>query len=372
MRCPRRAAARARRFPAVALAPFFVSFLACLATGCALPFTHQAARELEETRRLHDVEVHIALRSADETSARLAMSDAFAAAEAVGGMLLASHPASEIDVLCRVPSHLWLEISPVTWQALALASRIAAETEGAYDFTWPPLLRVWGLRGTGPPRVPRDFEIEMALARVDYSDVELAEEDGLQVRRLSRRTEIDLGGLARGAMLDAAVERLRALGVVAGRADTTHEHAVFGGTEREPWRVAIVLGSFELAELAEPLGATEENERPEPVGVVTLYEGGLAVASRGAAIATESGATIHDRFDPRSGRPARTHWAVVAAPRASESAAYADAFFSMGMEAGAFVATRSDLRAVIVAEPNDGDASEWLWKSPELALELTR
>jgi thiamine biosynthesis lipoprotein len=300
--------------------------------------------EWAEERPVHGVSIEISVREADETSARAAIDAAFATAEEVGQLLLASHPGSEIDILAKVPSHLWLEVQPTTYAALTLAMEIAETTDGAYDPTWKSLLRVWGLAGRGPPRVPRDFEIDMALRRVDWTDVELSDEDGLQARRLNRRTALDLDGLAEGAIVDAAVARLRELGVAAGRASTRDQHAFFGGSPSQPWSIAVFA-----------LDAT--------VAHAKVAEGGLAVVSRGALVVADGGAEIHDRLDPRSGRPADDSlWVAVTAERASASAAFAAAIFAMGAKAPDFVAAHGDLRAATAT--SDGES----WASPGMDI----
>ena len=302
-------------------------------------------------RRIRDLDVEIAVRSADEAVAQAAIDDAFREMERVAGLLLAGWPRSEIDILAHVPGGLWLEISPETHAAISLALRIAEETDGAYDPTWTSLLAVWGLRGPGPPHVPRDFEIDMVLRRVGFRDIEVGEDAGLQARRRSRRTELDLGALARGAALDAACQRLRALGMTAGRASTRFEHAVFGGSPSRPWRVPVIVRS------------TVEGTPDPAVGVAVLTDGGLAVASRGPDVPTPSGVPIHDRFDPRSGRPTRgARYAVVAGEDAASSAGLADALLAMGPDTPDF-AQRHDLRAAI-ALPARG-----LWVSDRMPFE---
>ncbi len=323
---------------------YFLGFSSLgLSFACATP---RPLPEWIEERPVHGISIEIAVRDPDEKIARAAIGRAFATAEEVGGALLASRAGSEIDILAKVPSHLWLEISPTTYAALILAMEIAEATDGAYDPTWKSLLRVWGLEGRGPPRVPRDFEIDMALRRVDWTDVEVSAEDGLQARRLNRRTTLDLGGLAKGVMLDAAIDQLRELGLAAARASTRDQHAVFGGAAAQPWSIPVFA-----------LGGT--------VAHAQVREGGLAVAKRGAPVAIEGALPIHDRFDPRSGRPADDSlWVVVAARRSSASAGYADAVFAMGREARAFVTGRDDLRVAVAGS----DGSSWI--SPGLDLTL--
>jgi thiamine biosynthesis lipoprotein len=296
----------------------------------------------EGARSVHGVEVRVTARDADEARARAAIEEALSAAAETGALLLAERPASEIDILMRAPSHLWIEVSPATAEALLEASQIAEATDGAFDPTFPPLLTLWGLRGGREPRVPRAFEIDMTLRKVDWTDIELEFDGSPLVRRMSRRTEIDLAGLARGAMLDAAVERLRAAGVPAGRASTAREHAVYGGRQNRPWPIEVLVRSR---------AASGADAR---VGRVQLVEGGLAIASLGPTLVAADGTQIHDRFDPRTGHPARgTQWTAVTAERASTAAAYAAAIFAMGEEGPGFVATQSALRAVVVSDSGE-------------------
>jgi thiamine biosynthesis lipoprotein ApbE len=119
----------------------------------------------------------------------------------------------------------------------------------------------------------------------------------------------------------------------AGRASTKDEHAVFGATRAHPWRVSLPAGSAEF------------------------QDGAIAIARRGTPIEIPSGARIHDRFDPRDGRPAEgSSWVAIATRRASTSAAYADAVFAMGSEGREFVEERSELLGVIESE----DGSRWI------------
>ncbi len=309
--------------------------LAC-ATGPPTPVAHEA------TRDLYGVSVRIIVRHPDGSLARTASNEGFRAAEAVASKLLAGRAGSEIDLIGKVPPRLWVEIAPETHAALALAAHIAEDSDGAYDYTWPALRRSWGLHEGGTPHQPRDFEIDMALRRVDWEDIEIRDDDGLQARRLNRRTEIDLGGVARGAMVDAATTRLRELGLAAARVSTTHEHAFFGGNVEHPWRIDV------------------------GIAVVTLAEGALAVVVPGSPVTTPAGDTIEAPFDPRSGRPTRGMRGVAVRTRsAAACAGYASAIFAMAGDGPGFIDARSELDAVIAREEAP------VWVSATLAPHVT-
>jgi thiamine biosynthesis lipoprotein ApbE len=114
---------------------------------------------------------------------------------------------------------------------------------------------------------------------------------------------------------------------------------VFGGTRLAPWEIAL------------------------PNGTAELRDGAIAVAISGQLITTQTGEVIHDRFDPRDGRPARqAGWVALVSERASVSAAYADAVFVMGAEGPAFVEERSELHAAIE------DTLGKRWASSDLAV----
>jgi len=308
-----RASSRAR------FASLLLSLVAIACAGSPQPLAY------EESRGISGVELRIVVRHPDATLARTAVAEAFAAADATGARLLATRAGSEIDLLTRVPSRLWIEVAPETRAALALAARIAEETDGAYDPTWPSLLRVWGLHEGGTPHVPRDFEIEMALRRVDWEDVELRQDGRSEVRRLSRRTVVDLGGVARGSMVDAAVARLRELGVMSARVGTATEHVYFGGSEAHPWRIAPTA-----------ISGHRHQGRDGVVAFAIRRERDLGAGP------------VSDRFDPRSGRPAEeTRWTSVSAQSAAASAGYASALFAMGSEAQGWIEAHPELACAI-------------------------
>jgi thiamine biosynthesis lipoprotein len=169
---------------------------------------------------------------------------------------------------------------------------------------------------------------------------------------LNRRTELDLGALARGAMLDAALAQLRAADIPAGRASTMGEHAVYGGTKERPWEIRLLIRGRAAA-------GTQER-----VGTIDILDGAAAVASQGPTTLTPDGAPVHDRFDARTGYPVRgTRWLAVEIDTAAEAGGWADAIFALGPEGRAFVEGHERLRAVIA--PDDGP----IWHSTDLRFE---
>ena len=129
------------------------------------------------------------------------------------------------------------------------------------------------------------------------------------------------------------MERLRALGVEAARADTARVHRMYGGTRRRPWRV-------ETGELS-----------------LVLLEGALAEAVRGETVSAPGEPAVYAKLDPRDGTAVKARWAAVMATRAGEAACWAEALLAIGTD-GAGLVGEHPIEAAIA--PADGTP----WISP--------
>jgi len=106
-------------------------------------------------------------------------------------------PASELS---RVNEEAFLrpvKVSDETFEILRRGLEIARTSEGAFDFTVAPLLARWGLL---PAHLRRRGSCGC------WKDVELLA--GRRVR-FTKALAIDLGGIAKGCAVDAAIETLR-------------------------------------------------------------------------------------------------------------------------------------------------------------------
>jgi thiamine biosynthesis lipoprotein len=295
--------------------------------ACATPGPIDGPASARDTRDCGGLEVTLAVRGPDGAEAQAALDAGFAEAERLAAILLAERPGSEIDILNHVPMRVSIALSPETAAALAEALDLADRSESAYDPTAAaPLRRLWGLE-EGAPRVPRDFEIQMALRAVDWTDIEM-DESGTSASRYSRSTRVDLGPLAVGAVLDGALAALDAAGAQAALARARGVTAAFGaGTE--PWALHL--------------------EPPSGHAVVHLADGAVATAGRGPVHATPDGETIREPFDPRSGRPAgEGEWVVVRAPTAARAGGAALAGLVLGGDAPDWWASQPGLEGAVV------------------------
>lgn len=135
--------------------------------------------------------------------------------------------------------------------------------------------------------------------------------------RLPAGVGLDLGGLAKGMAVDAAIAHLATRGVGVAAVDAGGDLAVLGQPPgRNGWAIAI--------------------EAPDGVRTVSLPSGALATSSIAHRRWRQAGAERHHLIDPRTGLPSTvTLWSVsVAAATCAQAEVAAKAAFLLGPDAG--------------------------------------
>ncbi len=114
-------------------------------------------------------------------------------------------------------------VHPEVADVIGTALRISRESQGAFDITVEPLVRLWGFLD-GTPHVPPQAEIERALQRVG-SDKLVFDAAARTISFARDDVRIDLGGIAKGYGADRVAEALRAGGVTDALVDLSGQHA---------------------------------------------------------------------------------------------------------------------------------------------------
>ena len=159
--------------------------------------------------------VEISASGVAETNLQSAINAAFAAMERIQNLLSAHDPASELSRLNRDAASQAVIVSAETFAVLRLADRIATESGGAFDYTVAPMLAAWGLLPANLRRPnPGNWRDVLLLRK--------------RTVRFLRPLALDLGGIAKGFAVDAAIEVLRGRGVEAALVNAGGDLRVFG------------------------------------------------------------------------------------------------------------------------------------------------
>lgn len=157
------------------------------------------------------VMVHLTLWASSVDQGQLAAAAAFRRIQEINRLMSDYEPTSELSRLCRQAGEGPVSVSPELFEVLAVARRLAELTDGRYDPTVGPLVRLWReARQTGRP--PDFAAINDALRLVGYQRLLLdAEKQTVELTRPGM--QLDLGSIAKGFAGDEAVRVLRGLGI---------------------------------------------------------------------------------------------------------------------------------------------------------------
>ena len=166
---------------------------------------------------------------AENTGASIDASElAFAAVARVHGLMSRHEHGSELSAFNRLAPGSWIVVSEETFDVFRFAQTLSAQTSGAFD--------VFTTSAEAPPGGSwRDLEIDLGN------------------RRLRKHTPLkaDLGGIAKGYAVDAAVKALQRGGAIQGWVNAGGDLRVFGPDTlplevRAPWNTAELLSCTEL------------------------------------------------------------------------------------------------------------------------------
>jgi thiamine biosynthesis lipoprotein len=154
--------------------------------------------------------VRLVVHAATDEAARAAARAAFDRVAALDAVMSDHRPDSEVAQLAAT-SGAWVSVSRDLFAVLTRAREIAAATGGAFDPTVGPLVALWR-EARATRRLPSASALADARTRVGWRLVDL--DPARQAVRLARPgMRLDLGGIAKGYILQEALAVLRARGM---------------------------------------------------------------------------------------------------------------------------------------------------------------
>lgn len=308
------AAARGKLFPVrqIVVILFFLGLLLQPAPGRQAP----EQLRLEAGLDAMGTTFTVVLYGEDRDRMEAAAEAAFAEVRRLDRMLSNFRPASEWSRVNREAAEYPVRVSRELFELLAACVRYSRASQGAFDITVGPLMKVWGFyRGSG--RLPGREEVSAALTRVGYQNL-LLDEENQTVRFAQPGVEIDPGGIGKGFAVDRVVAVLKDHGVSAALVSASGSSIYgLGAPPGEPrgWEVRI------------------RHPRDETQTVESLYLRDQSLSTSGSyeKFFVAEGRTYSHIMDPRTGYPAEGMLSVsVVAPKTLDSEAWTKPFFILG------------------------------------------
>jgi thiamine biosynthesis lipoprotein len=260
----------------------------------------------------------IVLYGYDQAKMEAAADAALDEAGRLDGMLSNYRAESEWSSVNRLAAVEPVKVSTELFQLLSACVAYSRESEGAFDITVGPLMKLWGFyKGFGS--LPGRAEVAAALPKVGYRHIHL--DAAAQTVWFDRSgVEMDPGGIGKGYAVDRMVEVLRQQG----------------------FRMALVAASDSSIY---GMGAPPTEPRGWPVGIKDPRNPRRTAAGTFLKDMSMSTSGSHEKFfraggriyahimDPRTGYPAQGSASVsVIAPRTIDSEAWAKPYFVNGRQ----------------------------------------
>lgn len=193
-------------------------------------------------------------------------------------------------------------------------------SNGAWDITVGPIVKLWNIKPGQDNKVPGSKEIEQALDLVSYKKMHLDEgkvsfeKDGMFA---------DYGGIAKGYAADKLAAMLRDRGVENAFINLGGDIYALGKNmiKESPW-------TFGIQDPLAPMGTY--------LATIKLADKSLVTSGSYERFFEEAGKIYHHLFDPRTGWPAENDLMSVSliSPTSLEGDALATAAFVLGLEEG--------------------------------------
>ena len=290
----------------------------------------------EQVRYVMGTTATVQAWASDAEMAASAVDAAFAAFARVDSLMSTWRDDSVLSSLNKSKPGQWTDVGGEVCQVLGEAKAVAAASEGAFDPTILPLVRVWGFRG-GQAALPDSAGLATALGAVDHRLLELDPESG-RARLLDAGMAVDLGGIAKGYALDCAAAAMRQNGATGGVVDLGGNILAFGQGPNHQ------------------VGIVDPTREDRLLATIPLADASVATSGQYERYLTIEGRRYGHILDPRTGWPVSAGVSVtVVADKAILADALATAAVVLGMERGlALLEGMPGVEGVIVNVDDDG------------------
>ncbi|MCM8772881.1 MAG: FAD:protein FMN transferase [Candidatus Omnitrophica bacterium] len=139
---------------------------------------------------------------------------------------------SEVSKLNKLKKY---KVSEDVLEVIKKAIEISKLTDGAFDITCKPLIDLYKLKSK-KNQLPDEKEIKRVLKNIGWEKIKISEKEVI----LEKEMEIDLGGIAKGYIVDRVVEFLKNKGIKNGLVNAGGDIYCWGkNPEGEEWKIGI-------------------------------------------------------------------------------------------------------------------------------------
>jgi len=254
----------------------------------------------------------------------------FAEAERINQLMSTYIEDSHISMINRTAASGAVVADRELYSLIQRSLDISVLTHGAFDITYDSVGQHYDFRQRQRP----DSEtVEVEKTRIGYRLVELDEATGT-VRYLEEGVRINLGGIAKGYVVERGVDILKSRGVRHAIVTAGGDSRLLGDRRGKPWGIGI----------------RDPREDGEVAITLPLSDEAISTSGDYERFFDEDGVRYHHILAPSTGEPAEgVHSATVLGPDAVMTDALSTSVFVMGVDKGLrLIASLPDYESIVI------------------------
>lgn len=291
-------------------------FGAVLATCLSLLVTPVANAEwVGDARPMMGTEVSVWFWSDDANSGDALVEAVFAEAARIDRLMSTYRDESKISEINRDAADAPIVAGDELFALIQKSIDVSQLTDGAFDITYESVGQHYNFRNR---ERPDDDTVASEVEKINYRNIELDEERGT-VHFVVDGVRINLGGIAKGYVVERGVEILRQQGITSGVVTAGGDSRLLGNRRGQPFVVGI----------------RDPREEGKVAMRIPLEDEAYSTSGDYERFFDEDGVRYHHILTPSTGTPADgVHSATVIGPDAVMTDALSTSVFVMGVDKG--------------------------------------
>ncbi|UNC90914.1 FAD:protein FMN transferase [Candidatus Contubernalis alkaliaceticus] len=297
-----------------------IIILAIIAFSIFKIYNQESIQRYSKTELLLDTVFEVAVFTEDEAEGNRLLRESFNEVRALEKVLSRFVSDSDVDIINNHAGVEPVEVSSDTLEVIKKGLYFGELSDGGFDVTIAPLMDLWGF-GTGEQSVPSLEEIEQTLPFIDFRKIQVDERRNT-VYLADEQMALDLGGIAKGYIVDRIVQFLQSQGVQTAFVNAGGDIRVIGSRiDSTPWRIGI--------------RHPRERDSQEIIAVIPVVNQAVVTSGDYERYFTSDGDKYHHILDPHDGFPASGVISVtIVAPDCITADGLSTAVFILGPQKG--------------------------------------
>jgi thiamine biosynthesis lipoprotein len=295
-----------------------------IASGTARAEWHADARAKMGT------EVSVYFWHDDDAEGKAIINEIFAEVDRINASMSTYVESSRISEINRRAADEAVLAGEELFQLIRRSLDISVLTRGAFDITYDSVGQHYDFRER---QRPDEATVEAERGNIDFRYVQLDSAGGT-VRFAQQGVRINLGGIAKGYVVERGVDILRQHGVEYGVVTAGGDSRLLGDRRGRPWMIGI----------------RDPRKDGEVAMSVPLEDEAISTSGDYERYFDEDGMRYHHIIKPSSGRPVEgVHSATVIGPDAVMTDALSTSVFVMGVDEGLkLIGCLPDYEAIVI------------------------